>query len=328
MNLLANLNASVVNCNDLQGIMAWHHATTTDLNSVQISDSQLEAHYYAFNGGLVPALGPKPYRQKIINGIFDQLAVQMEDYSMDNWLVAKQIIGKGWTDVIVMIDMVAFLKCGEPFQEAWLNAVMIPNDMELSARRDLFPFPDGYTDIGDRLSAELLKINPTHGDWHALAKWLNYSILQAHRFNADRWKGQIGFLLRNLRIDAYVTESPLNYNNDDNPLLGSNRHATMTRSNTRLDGTVTKGSGATGTACSSLDGRDGMTGCQQKQGRLGEMTPMNDGFEWNNMAQFTRIHYWVWTRERTGIWSPGRDETTIPYLQTRRDMRNQSGIPR
>jgi hypothetical protein len=51
---------------------------------------------------------------------------------MDNWL-AKQVIAKGWTKVIVMIDMVAFLKCGEPFQEAWLNAVMIPNDMELPA---------------------------------------------------------------------------------------------------------------------------------------------------------------------------------------------------
>jgi hypothetical protein len=105
---------------------------------------------------------------------------------------------------------------------------MIPNDMDLPTRSELFPFPDGYTDIGDRLSEELLKIIPTHGDWHALEKWINYNILQAHRFTADRWKGQIGFLLRNLRIDAYVTESPLNYNNDDNHPLESNLHATMT----------------------------------------------------------------------------------------------------
>jgi hypothetical protein len=58
MNFLANLNASVLNCNDLQGIVNWHRATTIELNSLEISDSQLEAHYYEFNGGLVPMLGP------------------------------------------------------------------------------------------------------------------------------------------------------------------------------------------------------------------------------------------------------------------------------
>jgi hypothetical protein len=30
-----------------------------------------------------------------------------------------------------------------------------------------------------------------------------------------------------------------------------------------------------------------MTGGQQKQGRSVEMTPINDGFEWNNMSHFT-----------------------------------------
>jgi hypothetical protein len=74
----------------------------------------------------------------------------------------------------------------EPSQQAWLNAVLIPNDKDLPARLKLFPFPDGYTDIGDRLSEELLKINPTHGDWHTLGKRLNYNILQARQFTADR----------------------------------------------------------------------------------------------------------------------------------------------
>jgi hypothetical protein len=119
--------------------------------------------------------------------------------------VAKQVVRKGWTEIIMIVVMIAFQKCEEPFQQAWLNDVMIPEYMDLPARRKLFRFPDGYTDIGVRLSEELLRIEPAHGDWHALGKWLNYNILQAHRFNADRWKGQIGFLLSNISIDAYVT---------------------------------------------------------------------------------------------------------------------------
>ena len=90
----------------------------------------------------------------------------MENYSIDNWLVAKQVIGKGWTEIIVMVDIIAFQKCGKPFQQAWLNAVMIPDDMDLPERLELFPFPDGYMDIGARLSEKLLRIEPTHGDWH------------------------------------------------------------------------------------------------------------------------------------------------------------------
>ena len=150
--------------------------------------------------------------------------------------------------------------------------------MDLPAIRELFPFPDGYTDIGHRLSEELLRIDPSHGDWHTLGTLLSYRILQAHRFNAERWKCQIGFLLRNIRIDVYVTDAPLNYINHDNHLLGPTRNVAMTQGNTRLDGTVTKGHGTTGTACSSLDGRDGMPGGQQKRGQSVEMTPINDGF--------------------------------------------------
>ena len=61
----------------------------------------------------------------------------------------------------------------------------------------------------------------------------------------------------------------------------------MTQGNTRLDDTVTKGHGTTGTAYSSLDDRDGMPGGQQKRGQSEEMTPINDGFNWSNMSQFT-----------------------------------------
>jgi hypothetical protein len=85
MSFLANLNASDVDCNSLLGMIEWHRATTIELNNPEISDLQLEHFYYEFNGGLVPMLEVKPYRQKIINGIFDQLAVQMDHYSMDHW---------------------------------------------------------------------------------------------------------------------------------------------------------------------------------------------------------------------------------------------------
>jgi hypothetical protein len=155
MSFLANLNASIVNFNGLQGIINWHRATTIKLNRQDISDLQLETYYYEFNGGIVPILGVKPYRQKIINGIFDQLAVQIEDYSLNNWLVAKQVIGINWTEIIMMVDMIAFPKCGEPFQQAWLNAVMISDDMDLPVRRNLILFSDEYTDIGARSSEEL-----------------------------------------------------------------------------------------------------------------------------------------------------------------------------
>jgi hypothetical protein len=143
---------------------------------------------------------------------------------------------------------------------------MIPDDMGLSARRELFPVLNGYTDIVARLSDESLSIEPTHTDSHALEKWLNYNISQAQRFNADRWRAQIGFLLRNIQIDAYVIDTLLNYNNNDNHLPGINHHATMSKSNPRLDSTVAMGSGTSGYACSSLDGRDGITGGLQKQG--------------------------------------------------------------
>ena len=312
MSFLANLDASVVDCNSLQGMLDWHRATTIELNNPDISDLQLEQYYYEFNGGLVPMLEVRPYRQKIINGIFDQLAVQMNHYSMDHWLVAKQVIGKGWSEIVVMVDMITFQKCGEAFQKAWLNAVMIPDDIDLPARRDLFPFPDGYTDIGPRLSEELLRIDPSFGDWHTLGTWLSYRILLQHRFNTERWKGQIGFLLRNIRIDVYVTDTPLNYINHDNHRLGLTRDATMTQGNTRLDGTVTKGSGTTGNACSSLDGRDGMPGGQQKRGQSVEMTPINDGFNWNNMSQFTPEQTFNTTQKQDSYMVAGNEREANP----------------
>ena len=78
----------------------------------------------------------------------------MVNYSLYNWLVAKQVFGKNWDQIIVMVDLVAFSKCGDPFKKAWLNAVQIPDHMGLSARCEMFPFPDGYSDIGAQLSDE------------------------------------------------------------------------------------------------------------------------------------------------------------------------------
>ena len=74
---------------------------------------------------------------------------------------------------------------------------------------------DEYSVIGAQLAHELYRMKPTHLSWFGKC-WGNGSVTTFHIFNTDRWKAQMGFLLRNVRIDLFVTNSSLHYDNTSN----------------------------------------------------------------------------------------------------------------